>query len=997
MVRTNKPGKGEVLDRMSIPMRYNDLMSHRVREILLVSSPYDFFILEEDGQLTERILSEYVELNLRYSPKVTHAADADDAIEILGKQKFQLIVVMMRVGQTDLRNFHERVRQIAPGIPMCLMTYDNPTEQRLVLTHLQKIMDFTFVWSGDPALMVALVKAVEDRANVDRDIEVGNVRVIVVLEDSIRYYSNFLPIMYQELVKQTQLVIQEEYNDKFKLYRMRTRPKLLLAHCLDEAEELIARYGRNVMGIVSDISVPRTLGGEEIRRGGFEFIEKVRKKFKNVPIIIQSSDPMDLDEARRLKAGFIDKNSPKLFESVRTFMRTNLGFGEFVFRRPNGTEVGRVSDIVSMEKMLLTVDESSIAYHASHDHFSTWFFARGHFALAEELKRWSVEDFETDQEMRVFLVSMIGKARRAHSYGVIATFSREKFDPARGFVKMGSGSLGGKARGIAFLANLLGRGVIPERIAGVAVRIPDTLVASTDIFDVCLEAHDLGRFKETSMTDEEIDSYFSGLTLPQQFSRDLEAVVKAFHGRPVAVRSSSLFEDSYDMPFAGLYRTIMLPNCSACLKECHRQLNLAIKLVYASVYHSAARAYRRNAPQVTGSEKMGVVIQELIGNHHGEYFYPDIAGVGQSDNYYPFGYMKREDGISVICLGLGKSIVDGEKAMRFSPRHPRNLPQFSSTSDFLKNTQKKFYALKMDPDWKPGTGMYEPMLKLDIADSEAHGTLDFVGGVYSAADDRIYPGINREGTRLVTFDKILKFGSFPLCEILSEILGICRRNLNSPVEIEFAVRLSRASRTGGIFYLLQVRPQASVESDAEISIDAVDPSSCMITSTMALGNRVMDDVRDILFVKPETFASTITREIVPEIDQLNRRLAAENRPSIIMGFGRWGTSDHFLGIPVKWDNISTAKVIIEAGLPGFEIEPSQGTHFFQNITSFRIVYITVHSRKGTIDWDWLRSIKPHAETKHLVHLRFDEPVVVMADGRTNKGVLLYPGASSRKE
>lgn len=997
MIRSNKPAKGEIFDRMSITMRYNDLMGYRVKDILLVSSPYDFFILEEDGQLTERILSEYVELNLRYSPKVTHASDADEAIDLLNSEHFQLIIVMMRVGQTDLKKFHARVRQIDQSIPMCLMTYDNTTEQRHTLAQLQKIMDFTFVWSGDPALMVALVKAVEDRLNADRDIEIGNVRVIVVLEDSIRYYSNFLPIMYQELVRQIQHVIQEEYNDKFKLYRMRTRPKILLAHCLDEAEELIRKYGPNLMGIVSDISVPRTLGGDDIRWGGFEFIEKVRGKYEHVPVIIQSADPMDLKEAGRLKVGFIDKNSPKLLESVRTFMRSNLGFGEFVFRRPDGTEVGRASDIVSMERALLTVDETAIAYHASHDHFSIWLFARGHFALAEEIKRWSVEDFETDQEMRVFLVSMIGKARRAHSYGVIATFSREKFDPARGFVKMGSGSLGGKARGIAFLANLLGRAVIPDRIAGVAICIPDTLVASTDVFDVCLEAHDLGRFKETTMTDGEIDDYFSGLTLPAQFSRDLEAVVKAFHGRPVAIRSSSLFEDSYDMPFAGLYRTIMLPNCSLCLKECHRQLTMAIKLVYASVYHSPARAYRRNAPQVTGSEKMAVVIQELIGNHHGEFFYPDIAGVGQSDNYYPFGYMKREDGISIICMGLGKSIVDGEKALRFSPRHPKNLPQFSSTADILKNTQKQFYALRMDPSWRLGHGSYEPMVKLDIGDAETHGTLDFVGGVYSPEDDRVYPGINREGTRLVTFDKMLKFDSFPISEILSEILGICRRNLNSPVEIEFAVKLSRASRNGGLFYLLQVRPQASIESDFEISMDSIDPAACMVSSTMSLGNRIMDDIRDLVFVKPETFASTVTREIVPEVDEINRLLADEGRPSILLGFGRWGTSDHFLGIPVKWDNISSAKAIIEAGFPGFEIEPSQGTHFFQNITSFRIAYITVHSRKGTIDWDWLRSVKPHAETKHLVHLRFDEPMVVMADGRTNRGAVLYPGTRVRKE
>lgn len=984
--------------------KYTDLMSNRIRQILIVSSSYDYFTLEQDGQLTEKIFSEYVELNLRFSPGIDHACNLKEALKALKKKEYDLVILMARLGHFDVKKFINKFKKIEPWLPIAVLTYDTAGRRRQTLYEIQKKIKYNFIWSGDPALIVAVIKLIEDRINLKKDLETGRVKVLIVLEDSIRYYSIFLPLMYQELVRQTQHVISDEFNDRLKLYRMRTRPKILMARCVEEARMLFKKYRKYVMGIISDVSVPEKLGKKAIDDGGLKFIKSVRVMEPHLPVAFQSSDKV-AEMARELHAGFIDKNSPSLLEEIRHFMRINLGFGEFVFRFPDGRIICKASNLRELSEKILEIDDTSLIYHAKHNHFSTWLYARGHYKLARKLSKWDSDEFEEDEELRSFLIFEIGKTRRLNRSGTIATYSGEHYFPDNDFIRIGSGSLGGKARGLAFISNLLANKKIPSKIAGVKIKLPETVVLGTSIFENFIESADLEFWQFKNLKDNEIDKIFLNKKIPFENLRHIKAVVDNFWGRPIAVRSSSIFEDSYDMPFAGVYKTIMLPNCNYDRSFCLAELAKAIKLIYASVYHNGAQRYQKAAPQICGSDQMAVVIQEIAGRQYDKYHYPNFSGVAQSYNFYPIRFQKSEEGISSIALGMGKAIVEGEKALRFSPSHPNILPQFASTDMTLLNSQNHFYAVKMDHNFKielpvynsgdtipiSDNNDYDALVRLKLRDALKHKTLDPVGSIYDRTNDMIYPGTFRKGAPLVTFDKIFNYDEFPLCEVLKTLVPLCSNSFNGPVEIEFAVNLPKRKGGKAIFYILQIRPQANLFLDTQIKIEKIEKHKTLCICNSVMGNSVKDDIKDIIFINPDTFNILETIEMATEINKINSKLQEEGKPYLLIGFGRWGSSDHFLGIPVTWDNISNAAAIVEiSGEAGLIVEPSQGTHFFQNLTSFRIPYFSHNAKKDYLDWDFLKMSNYKVLSKHVNHLQLEHPIKIIAEGRSRKGIIIKP-------
>jgi CheY-like chemotaxis protein len=967
-----------------------------VRNILLVSSLYDSYTLIEDGRVGEILFAEYLELDLRHVPSIERVSTAEEALAKLGTEPCDLVISMPRVGEMNVRAFGRAVLKKSPGLPVVLLA-GNTREVQLVqaLGNVPGI-DSVFVWLGDGRLLLAITKLVEDRLNAGHDAGVAGVKSILLVEDSVRFYSSYLPMLYTEIVKQTQALMADTVTTNQRLMRRRARPKVLLATSFEEARDLYERYRNDLLGVILDAAFP--MGGSVDPRAGFRFIEMMREDGAEIPVMMQS-DYENAAAAASAGAAFIDKNSPGLLGELRRFMRTSLGFGEFVFRLPDQTVVTRVPDLRSLELAIQIVPPSCLMYHLERNDLATWLKARTEFELAESF-RLREHPRPTDPEtIRRDLLQTLGAHRQRAQAGIVAEFSGHIFEGKGGFVRMGRGSLGGKGRGLAFINSLLGTYSVGERFPGVRIFVPPTAVLSTSVFEEFMESSGLLAKALTESDDEEITRAFLAAQLPDDVVEQLWTFLDWVR-YPLAVRSSSLLEDSSYQPFAGIYRSYMIPNTHQDSEVRLAELCNAIKIVYASTYHSDPKAYVEATPNRLEDERMAVIIQQVVGRRHGPYLYPDLAGVGRSLNFYPMPGMRAEDGIVSVALGLGKTVVDGGKCVRFCPAHPTKPIQSFTPEDYVENSQRSFFAIDLSHAGpRPGSPEISKggLVSLDLELAERHGTLGPLASVYSPDDNAVHDGIGRHGVRLVTMAGILKHDVFPLAEVVSFLLEMGAAGSSSSVEIEFAVSLSDEPGKPHEFAFLQLRPLVVGADTRDVEIEAIDPADAVVVTYQALGNGFIENVRDLVYVKPDRFDRRDTPRIAMELGSINDALRQERRPYAVIGPGRWGSSDPWLGIPVKWGQISGASCIVETGLAGMRVDPSQGSHFFQNLMSFGIGYLTVDQfdTRDFVEFAWLDAQPPAQETEHLRRLSFAEPLKIALDGRKGHGIVMKPGASLR--
>jgi CheY-like chemotaxis protein len=966
--------------------RFDSLMPFRITNILLVSSLYDIYNLREDGQLTEMLLSEYAELRLSSAPTIRRVDSGSNALEALEKTRFDLIIVFRTLSDIDPSEFSQKAKQVCPDIPVVLLAFHH-RDLELMKERVCRAYDNIFIWNGESKMLLTIIKLVEDKINVEDDTKQVGVRVIILVENSVRFYSAYLPLIYTEIMQQASALLSESINSANRLLRMRARPKILLAENFEDALTLFNKYQKYLLGVISDIQFPR--GGESDGTAGIQLAKKIKKKVPDLPILLQSSDESKEAQATACDAAFLHKKSPKLLNKLSTFINENFGFGDFVFKLPDGTELDRARNFREMQECIGQVDTGSLIYHAERNHFSNWLIARGEFDLAKRLRPRRVSDFIDSKDLRSFLLRTFSRFRHERQVGLVTDFQRDLYDGHAQFLRIGEGSLGGKGRGLAFINKLLSSYKIRHSFPGTKISVPRTAVICTGAFDRFMEINDLTEFALDDRSDEEIIAAFINATIPQALKDDLRAFL-AVADYPLAVRSSSLLEDCYYQPFAGIFDTHFLPNNHASAEGRLQRLLAAIKLIYASVYFRNAKNYTQATGNRTEEEKMAVILQRIVGRERNGHFYPMISGVARSYNFYSVGHLKPEEGIAYTAIGLGKTIMEGENCLFFSPANPRVLPQFSTPQNYLKNSQREFYAVDLtNPSVFPEVGGAVGLVKQDITESEPHGVLQFVGSTYSADNDRIYSGIGRKGTRIVTFDPILKAKIFPLGKILRYFLRLGASALNVPVEVEFAAELNSNKSKPNEFHLLQIRPMKVANSFEDVSLDDGDGRQVFIRSDQSLGNGLINDIRDIVFVRSDNFKRKNLIRMADQIGSYNQAFKSDGTPYMLVGPGRWGTTDRWLGIPTQWDQLSSARVIVEADYGDFVVEPSFGTHFFQNLITFAIAYLTVNSGSAecSLDWEWLNAMDPVSETEHVRHVRLDRPLEVRIDGRTGKSIV----------
>ncbi len=965
--------------------RFPNLMPRRVESILLVSSPYDSFILEEDGLLSELIFSEYTDLGLTHAPTVHRVSTGHEALGAVASGEFDLVIAMARLGGMGIAEFVGAVKAIQQDVPTVLLAA-NEVELAQFGENAQTLaVDGIYVWHGDAKLLLAIIKTVEDRWNAKHDTHVGGVGVIILIEDSVRYLSSYLPIVYSELVRQTRAVMLEGINRMHKLLRLRARPKVLVATTFEEGVALYSEYRSYIFGIITDVRFPRE--GRIDAQAGAAFIRQIKEDNPDIPTLLQSSEVSNREIAEQLNAAFLHKWSTTLLQDLRQFMLNNFGFGDFIFRLPTGEEVARASNLYQMRAVLREVPAESLDYHASRNHFSNWLRARTEFVLARKLRPRKVSEFGGMEGLRAYLIQEVDGAIRQNRRGVVEDFSRERFGPGSRLTRIGGGSLGGKARGLAFFDALLERYQLHKEFDDVAILVPRSVMIGTDVFDEFLDQNQLRTLALYKADDDWIRQAFLKAELPRVLVDHLRAYLAHAHA-PLAVRSSSTLEDSPYHPFAGVFSTIMVPNNHADARVRLSQLCDAIKLVYASTYYEQSRQYLLATPHRIEEQKMGVMLMEVVGSMHDHYYYPSFAGVARSYNFYPFGHMKPEDGVATLALGLGQSVVEGAEALRFSPRNPHVLPQLSLGKAFISHSQRAFYAINLsDADRPVSTEELASVDRLDLSVAETHGTLEPVGSVWSHENEAFYDGVYRPGVRVVTFAHILKSDLFPLARILTELLELGRLGFAGPVELEFAVNLEAKPRQ---FAVLQVRPFGVTGEQEPVEIDGLPADALLVSSEMALGNGIADGLHDVVYVKPETFDPAKTPAIAAELGQLNEALIAEKRRALLIGPGRWGSSNPWLGIPVTWAQISAARVIVETSLDHFKVDSSQGSHFFHNLTSLGVAYLTVDPEleRGFVDWAWLAALPAAYESELIRHVRVDIPLEARMDGRRSRAAVL---------
>jgi CheY-like chemotaxis protein len=970
---------------------YHELMHFRIREILLVTTLYDAFILEQEDQLTEQIFGEYYNLNLSTAPRITNAPSGDEAMELLEKRHFDMVILTMRISGMNPFELSRRIRSLSPNIPIFLLLYDNSELQLLGdRGECLRDIDKVFVWNRDAKIFLAMIKYYEDKVNVINDTKVGLVRVILLVENSIRYYSRYLPVLYTEIIKQTQKLISEEHiSGVSKILRMTARPKVLFASNYEEAIEIFERYKDYLLCVISDVKFPRE--GKIDEHAGFELIKYVKSELEDLPALIQSSDPENLNVARELKSSFINKNSESLSADLTDFILQNLGFGDFVLRDFWGKEIERASSMKQFRKLLKKVPDETLLYHAHRNHFSAWLMARGEILLAKKIQPVKVSDFPNALELRNYLVEIFENVDYRKVKGKTVEFDESLIGKEDYIIRLADGSMGGKCRGMAFINTLIQGIELDSMVPSAKIMIPKTAIIGTQEYDSFLEKNKLDSVIYSGIIFDDLKRRFIRSHLSKELVKKLRTYLKHVTS-PLAVRSSGLFEDSISESFSGVYQTFLLPNNHPNFETRLKHLESAVKLVYASVFSKVSRSYFEAINYKIEDEKMAVIIQEVVGNLFGHHYYPDISGVAQSYNFYPISYMKPGDGISIIGVGLGKYVIDGEKAFRFSPKHPK-LDMVPPEVQ-LKDSQSFFYAIDMSKnsiDLIAGEDI--TLTRLKIEEAEREGRLEPIASVWDAENNRLKIGLNQPGPRIINFAHILKYDSFPLAKILRLILDMVKDSMGTPVEIEFALDLSgepgsNKQQKKPAFYILQIKPLIRDVHEFTIDTEQIEKDRLFLYSERGMGNGKIEDIYDVIYCNPEKFDKAKTVQMASELERLNKRMKKDNRKYILIGPGRWGTRDRWLGIPVVWTQISNAKIIVEAGLKDFHVDASLGSHFFHNITSMNIGYFNVPygTGSGFVDWTWLKQHKPSSSTHHFNHVRFDKPMTVLMDGR--KGVSL---------
>lgn len=965
-------------------------MLKRISQVLLISSAYDLYIMEEEGLITDRISDDYSILHLTNAPTITQVSTAEEAIKMVEDGGFDLVVTGMRVGkEMNVFDMVSKIKKLKPKLPIALLTSETGRLAAPTKKMYEAPIDKIFFWHGDARLFLAIIKFFEDTMNAEHDCLKEQVRLIILVEDSPQFYSTYLPLIYTEILEQTRSLIAEGATDEEKYMRMTSRPKILMAETYEGAIALYQKYSENILGVISDRRFPRN--GIPDLEAGFAFTELVKKDNRDIPVLLQSKDTAQAYRASSLGAAFADKNSPHLLQELRKFILQNFGFGDFVFRTPDGKEVGRAKNRRAMEKVLDRIPDESIEYHSKKNQFSNWLFARGEFDLAAKLRPMRFSDFESVDEIRSFLISGLQEARKQRREATINQYSERDSELTTPFIRFGEGSIGGKGRGIAFMSKLLAEPSIIKDLQKYNIFVPQTAALATGIFDNFLERNHLHKIAMENNDDATIARAFLEGELGSRLVGQLASFLKMID-QPIAIRSSSLSEDSLSQPFAGLYSTYLIPNNDSNFEERLRKFLSAIKLVYASTFFKNPKAYMEANGIALESEKMAVIIQQIAGNQHGRYFYPDLAGVAQSYNFFPVGYLKPGDGVAQLVMGLGTMAVRGEKALRFSPKYPEILPQYSNPKDILKNSQKAFHALDLKKKLKSlSTDETTTLESLKIEDAAPSEIFSKIGAVYSTEDATIYEGggLGRKGIKVLTFKQILSGPTLPIPEILTKVLDLGALGMGCPVEIEFAANLPRDDKPAS-FAFLQIRPLVSGEEADEVCVKNFDRKECLISSNRAMGNGVFDNLCNVIYVRPSCFDISKTAEIANEIGTINREMIKTGESYILIGFGRWGTANPMLGIPVSYSQVSHAKVICEISTKELNVEPSQGTHFFHNIASCRIGYMSIDTtdEKNILNLEWLEKQKAAMETEHVRLVKMNTPLITKIDGRCGKGVIL---------
>jgi CheY-like chemotaxis protein len=959
---------------------FRDLMKFRVEKILMVSSLYDYYTIVEDGHLQEAIFNEYIEMNLYYAPVIKRAFTGRKAIEMLEEEDFDLVITNLRLGDIELDDFCNDIKEKHEDLPLVLLASNSRELIHLKENNKLEHFDKVFIWNGDRKVLLAIIKYYEDVKNAVKDCIDYGVTAIILVEDSPEFYSAFLPLLYTEVMNQSQRLIIEGMNSTEKMLRQRARPKILLADTYEEAWGYYEKYKDSLLGVITDLAFP--VAGKKDPLAGIKLIQNIKKEKSHIPILLQSSQVNKSYLAEKNEIAFIDKNSRTLLKELRSFILRNFGFGKFVFKMPDGTEICKAKDIKEFLIQLKEIPSESLLYHSNNNHFSYWLIARTEFDIAQKVRPIHINQFENPEELREYLFNLISKEYRDSSRGIISVFSRDEFDEGKLLQLIGEGSIGGKARGLAFIDKILKEYVPDNVFPDVNITIPKSYIIGTDYFTKFIEDNNLYSVALDNRPDDEIVEAFIQAPLPEELIIDLEDLLKKID-YPIAVRSSSLLEDAMYQPFAGIYSTVMLPNSSKDDKQRIKNLMDAVKYVYVSTFLKNAKNYLEATGNRIEEEKMGIIIQEIIGQKYDKYFYPHFSGVIRSYNYYPFGKAKPKDGIVKLALGLGKTIVDGGISLRYSPEYPGIYPQFNSRKDLMQKSQTKFWALDLSSHSDINVIDEDKHLKeLELYDAEKHGNLYSLASTYSYENDMLYQGISRNGPRIINFAPILKSEVFPLNKIIKLITKIAEISLNSPVEIEFAVSLYDKGKTKGDFGILQVRPMVKPDNSIDIEKESVNRDECFLLSEMALGNGKYT-VDNIVYVKPENFDASKTKVIAAEIAKINETMAKKDQRYMLIGPGRWGSSDSWLGIPVDFSDITKAQIIVETQLPNMNIEPSQGSHFFHNLTSFQIVYLTIKlsGNFNLIDWEWLNNKKSIYESEYVRILSLHQPTDVLVDGK----------------
>lgn len=981
---------------------FQTLMQKRIFNVLLIATPYDAFILEEDGRIEEQIYNEYVSLNLSSPPRFTTVATYEEARKELVEKHFDMIIAMPGVDVSETFREAVQIDALYPDIPFVVLTPFSKEVRRRIANEDMRGVDYVFSWLGNVDLILSIIKLLEDRMNADNDILNTGVQGILLVEDSIRFYSSILPHLFKFLLKQSLKNSTEALNKHEASLRMRGRSKVFLANNYEEAKEIIDKYGDNILGLVTDARFP--INGEKDPEAGMKLAAYLRERKPQTPVIIESSESSNREAAEALGYTFLDKNSKKLPVDLRNAVTQNFGFGDFIVRYPsNGREMMRIHNLKELQNGIFDIPTDLLHYYCQNNSISRWLYSRALFPIAETLESFVFNDIEDAPMVRKLVFECIVRYRRMKNRGIVAEFDRNAYDNYSNFARIGQGSMGGKGRGLAFIDQIIKRNPVCDNFEGVQITIPHTLVICTDIFDEFMDHNGLYQLALSDASDADILKAFLAGELPEDVKKDFLAFFDVVH-RPLAVRSSSLLEDSHYQPFAGIYSTYMVPYI-ADVDARLAMLEAAVKAVYASVFYADSKAYMNATSNVIDQEKMAVILQEMVGNDHGGYYYPNFSGVGRSLNYYPIGDEKSEEGVVEVAAGLGEYIVDGSKALRFSPAHPDHVIQTSTLENALRETQTYLYGLSPEicdaSSFKVDNNFN--IAKIPVKDAFETGALKYMVSTYDPRDQMIRDSDRGQGRKVMTFANILKHGKFPLAAVTEFMLRTGAYEMGRPVEIEFAGNINPTPSSDGrlgTVYWLQIRPIVDRKEMLDDSITSVPDDQLLLRSDMALGHGVMDNVQYAVFVKPQTFSTTHTREIAREVAEINNEMIQKEQPYILIGPGRWGTSDEYLGIPVRWPQIAGARLIVESAMPGFRVEPSQGTHFFQNLTSFGAGYITIDPQggHGYIDNEYLDSLPAEKETEFLRIIRFPEQLTIAINGVKSKGVVLKPGVhSSGKE